>query len=274
MYIWMVIPTAIVIVAILLMAKVLQRTREQTLVQIRARDNAQEARHQEWKMQQEKRQQEWKEQQEKRLDQLEERLIAQLQTLREEVHTKEVQDNKRIDKLKNQYEAALSQVRMEYALAQLPRIEDTPLPGSLDSLQDNTDKKSHPLSLPGVDLSDRDLSHRYLSYANLQNARLTGANLFMTDFSGANLAGADLSNTNLSAANLTHADLHNANLEGANLLVADLNDANLSGANLRNARNLTKEQLKTAIIDSNGQLDCSHATSIPTLATSDRGNQS
>lgn len=259
--------TAIVIIAVLLMAKILQRTREQMLVQMRARDNAQEARHQEWKLQQEKRQQEWKEQQEKQLDQTEQRLMAQLQTLLEEVHTKEVQDSKRIDDMKRQYEVALSQVHMEYALAQLPRIEDTPLPGSLDALQEKADKKSQSLSLPGVDLSDRDLSHRYLSHANLQNARLAGANLFMTDFSGANLAGADLSNTNLSAANLTHANLHDANLDGANLLVADLNDANLVGANLQNARNLTEEQLKTAIIDSNDG-----NASAPILATSDHGN--
>lgn len=273
MYIWMGVLTAIVILAILLMAKILQRAREQMLVQVMARDNAQEARYQEWKAQQEKRQQEWKEQQDDRLDQIEKRLMAQLQALREELQTKEVQDNKRIDDLKRQYEAALSQAQMEYALAQLPRIEDTPLPGSLDILQEKADKKNHPLSLPGVDLSNRDLSHRYLSHANLQNARLIGANLFMTDLSGANLAGADLSNANLAAANLTHADLHNAKLEGANLLVTDLNDANLSGTNLHNIRNLTKEQLKTAIIDINGPLDSNdRSVSIPTLATSDHNN--
>jgi uncharacterized protein YjbI with pentapeptide repeats len=269
MYIWMILLTGIVIIAVLLMAKIFQRTREQMLVQMKARDNAQEARHQEWK----KRQQEWKEQQEQRLDQVEQRLMAQMQTLLDEMHTKEIQDSKRIDNLKRQYEAALSQAHMEYALAQLPRIEDTPLPGSLDALQEKVDKKSQPLSLPGVDLSNRDLSHRYLSHANLQNARLAGANLFMTDFSSANLAGADLSNTNLSAANLTHADLHDANLEGANLLVADLNDANLSGANLCHARNLTKEQLQTALIDSNVQLDSNDGiASVATFATSDHGN--
>jgi hypothetical protein len=254
MYIWMVVLTVSIILAVLLMAKILQRTREQILVQMMARDNAQEARYQEWKSLQEKRQQEWKEQQEKRLDQVEQRLMAQLQTLLEEVQTKEARDKKRIDELKHYYEDALSQAHMEYALAQLPRIEDTPLPGSLDIPQEQANKKNHPLSLPGVDLSNRDLSHRYLSHANLQNARLAGANLFMADLSGANLAGADLSNANLVAANLTHANLRDANLEGANLLVADLNDANLSGANLQNGRNLTQEQLKTAIIDINGLL--------------------
>jgi uncharacterized protein YjbI with pentapeptide repeats len=269
MYIWIIVLTAIVIIAVLVMAKILQRTSEQLLVQLRARDNAQEARYQEWKAQQEKRQQEWREQQEQRLDQVEQRLVTQLQTILEEVHTKEVQDNERIDDLRRQYEAALSQAHMEHALAQLPRIEDTPLPGgSFDALPEQADKKSQPLSLPGVDLADRDLSHRYLRHANLQNAHFTGANLFMADLSGANLVGADLSHTNLSAANLTHADLRDANLAGANFLVADLNDANLSGANLRNARNLTKEQLKTAIVDSDVLLDSSDGTSVPTLAAS------
>lgn len=272
MYIWMIILTVIVIVAVLMMVKILQHTREQLLVQLRARDHAQEARQREWKEQQEKRQQEWKEQQENQLNQVEQRLMAQMQTLLEEVHTKEIQDNRRIEDLKSQYEAALSQAHMEYALAQLPRIEDTPLPGSLDALQEKVEK-SHPLSLPGVDLSNRDLSHRYLSHANLENARLSGANLFMTDFSGANLAGADLSHTNLSAANLTHADLHDANLEGANLLVADLNDANLSGANLHNTRNLSAEQLRTAITDNNMQFDRNESIeSLHTSAIGDSNN--
>jgi len=244
MYIWMIVLNIIVIVGVWMMVKVQQRTREQLLVQLKARDHAQEAY-----------QQDWKAQQEKRLNQVEQRLMAQMHTLLEEVHTKEVQDSRRIDDLKRQYEAAVSQAHLEYTLAQLPRIEDMPLPASTDALQEGAEKKSQPLSLPGVDLSGHDLSHRYLSHANLQNARLARANLFMTDFSGANLAGADLSLSNLSAANLAHADLHDANLEEANLLVADLNDANLSGANLHNTRNLTREQLQTAIIDSDVQLN-------------------
>jgi uncharacterized protein YjbI with pentapeptide repeats len=152
--------------------------------------------------------------------------------------------------MKRQYEAAISQACLEYMLAQLPRVEDVPLPGSTGAFQAREEKRNHQLSLPGADLSNRDLSHRYLSHANLGNASLSGANLFMTDLSGANLAGADLSQANLSAANLTYADLHNANLEGANLLVADLDDANLYGTNLRNTRNLTAEQLRAAITGS------------------------
>lgn len=261
MDIWTIVLTVIVLVAILTMVKIQQRTREQLLVLQRARDNAQSAH-----------QQEWKEQQEKRLTQLEERLMTQMHTILEEMHIKEMQDSKRIDELKHQYETALAQAHTEYALAQLPRIEDTPLPGSADTLPDGAEK-NQPLALPGVDLSDRDLSHRYLSHANLQNVSLARANLFMADLSSANLVGADLSHTNLSAANLAHADLRGANLEGANLLVADLNDANLSGANLHTIRNLTTEQLQTAIIDENvtfNEIDGSDPSHVPFL--SDRNN--
>src|SRR5436853_7708161 len=100
MYIWMIVLTIIVIVAILMMVKIQQRAREQLLMQLRARDHAQEARQQEWKAQQEKHQQEWKAQQEKRLNQVEQRLIAQMHTLLEDEHTKEDQDIRPIDRLK------------------------------------------------------------------------------------------------------------------------------------------------------------------------------
>src|SRR2546421_12097647 len=111
MDIWVIVLTVIVIVTILVMARILQRTREQLLVQLEARDHAQEAHQQEWKEQQEMRQQEWKEQQEmlyqewkeqqeQCLTKLEERLVAQMHTLLKEVHTKEAQDSRRIDDLK------------------------------------------------------------------------------------------------------------------------------------------------------------------------------
>jgi hypothetical protein len=225
-----------VLVTILVMAKIQQRARDRLLVQQRAEDRAREMR-----------QQEWKEQQEMRFTQLEERLMAQMNSLLEEMHTNEIKYIRSIDDVKRQYEAAFSQVRLEYMLVQLPRIEDMPLSGNTEAFQTREEKKNHQLSLPGADLSKRDLSHRCLSHANLEKTSLSGANLFMTDLSGANLAGADLSQANLAAANLVRADLHNANLEGANLLVADLDDANLCGTNLCNTRNLTAEQLQTAI---------------------------
>jgi len=103
MYIWMIVLNIMVIVGIWMMVKIQQRTREQMLVQLRARDHAQEAH-----------QQEWKAQQEKRLNQVEQRLMAQMHTLLEDVHTKEVQDSRRIDDLTRQYEAAVSQAHLEY----------------------------------------------------------------------------------------------------------------------------------------------------------------
>ena len=250
MSIWIMALAIMVIITLLVVAKIQQRARDRLLVQQRAEDHAREKRQQEWREQQERRQQEWKGQQEQLITQLEERLMMQMDYFLEEMHAKETKYIKSIDDMKRHYGAALSQVRLECMLAQLPCIEDMPLPESTGAFQAREEKKNHQLSLPGVDLSNRDLSHRYLSHANLENALLSGANLFMTDLSGANLAGADLSQANLSAANLVHADLHNANLEGANLLVADLDDANLCGTNLCNTRNLTAEQLKTAIAGS------------------------
>ena len=250
MSVWIMVLAIIVIITLLGVAKIQQRARDRLLVQQRAEDHARERRQQEWKEQQEKRQQEWKEKQEQCITHLEERLMMQMDAFIEEMNTKETKYIKNIDDMKRQYEAALSQVRLECMLVQLPCIEDMPLPESTGAFQEREEKKNHQLSLPGVDLSNRDLSHRYLSHANLEKASLSGANLFMADLSGANLAGADLSQANLSAANLTQADLHNANLEGANLLVADLDDANLCGTNLRNTRNLTAEQLRKAITGS------------------------
>ncbi|GLV59998.1 hypothetical protein KDH_68210 [Dictyobacter sp. S3.2.2.5] len=77
----------------------------------------------------------------------------------------------------------------------------------------------------------------------------------MADLTGACLRDARLTHADLSAANLTHADLTNADLSGANLLVTDLYDTRLTGASLLQARNLTNEQIRGAIIDRYTRLD-------------------
>jgi uncharacterized protein YjbI with pentapeptide repeats len=104
-------------------------------------------------------------------------------------------------------------------------------------------------------LSQRDLSHRYLADADLQEANLTGANFGLSDLSGADLADANLSEVNLTGAKLVGANLRNAILTEANLLVADLEGAVLIGANLLGVRNLTPQQLASAIYDQTTQLD-------------------
>ncbi len=71
---------------------------------------------------------------------------------------------------------------------------------------------------------------------------------------GADLRGAFLYYANLSGAELYHADLSGANLFTANLSGADLVGADLRGAFLRDAQNLTQEQLDTACGNSNTKL--------------------
>lgn len=60
-----------------------------------------------------------------------------------------------------------------------------------------------------------------------------------TDFSGANLE----------AANLSYADCQNAIFRRLNFKNANLSGTNLKGADLSDARNLTRGQLRLAIID-------------------------
>ena len=65
---------------------------------------------------------------------------------------------------------------------------------------------------------------------------------------------ADLSEANLSEANLIEANLEGANLEGANFYRADLTGADLTGVDLREAKNLTQEQIDSAITDEDTKL--------------------
>jgi uncharacterized protein YjbI with pentapeptide repeats len=130
-------------------------------------------------------------------------------------------------------------------------------------------------TLTGANLRDTTLTGVYLSGAILAGAKLSGAELTGADLSGATLTDADLSlatltNTRLRRATLTNAYLRRATFNRADLSGAVLNDANLgrailTGANLRGAilaganlggatltdvRELTKEQIGVAIVDS------------------------
>ena len=66
-------------------------------------------------------------------------------------------------------------------------------------------------------------------------AKLGGADLRVSNLSGADLRGADLSKADLRMAILLGANLSGANLSGANLRYAVLQNADLSGANLDGA---------------------------------------
>ncbi len=85
--------------------------------------------------------------------------------------------------------------------------------------------------------------------ANLSGAHLSGMNL-----SGANLRGTNLNRADLSEATLSRADLSGATLNRAFLSGATLSGADLSRADLRGAKNLTREQIESAIINEHTQL--------------------
>jgi Pentapeptide repeats (8 copies) len=79
------------------------------------------------------------------------------------------------------------------------------------------------------------------------------------DLRRANLPKVQIPQAKLSGANLTEANLREANLVGATLREADLRKAHLSGADLRGVnllhlKNLTQEQIDSAIIDNDTKL--------------------
>ena len=74
---------------------------------------------------------------------------------------------------------------------------------------------------------------------------------FKLNLQGAFVRRTDLSYANLEGANLSDADCTNVNFRGANFKNTVLKGTILNGADMRDAANLTKEQIQTAIIDKN-----------------------
>jgi uncharacterized protein YjbI with pentapeptide repeats len=159
-------------------------------------------------------------------------LTKQVQSIQDAWQAWEAANSERIEALAQQYEAAVTRWSIEHEVAQLPRIDEIPLPSSATTPRQYVLADRQPARLFRADLSGRDLSHRYLGYADLREAQLVGTNFYMADLSGACLAGANLTGADLSGANLCAADLRHAILTDANLLAADLDEAVLSGANL------------------------------------------
>ena len=89
-----------------------------------------------------------------------------------------------------------------------------------------------------------DLSAARLRKASLRFSSLTAANL-----EGADLSDADLGGARLDGANFTRADLSRATLDRADFAGACLVEANLCGTQLIEARNLTQEQINSALGD-------------------------
>ena len=96
-------------------------------------------------------------------------------------------------------------------------------------------------------LARADLTGANLTEAHLADADLTGAVLWEANLTEAHLAGANLAGADLKDAKLTRARLPGANLAGASLW-----RANLTGAKLRDAYNLTQDQLDFACISKSG----------------------
>jgi hypothetical protein len=197
----------------------------------------------------------WALQQERLITDLETRFTAEFKEVQEARRKWEATDVARLETLAQDYQAAATKLRLEHELARIPRIEDTPLTTDANGQSRPTIINWRPTILFQADLRKLDLSHRYLGHADLRKAQLVDATLFMTNLSGANLSGADLSNADLSGADLSGADLHDTTLAGANLMVADLHNAVLTGANLHGVRNLTTQQLHSAIYDTTTLLD-------------------
>jgi uncharacterized protein YjbI with pentapeptide repeats len=79
-------------------------------------------------------------------------------------------------------------------------------------------------------------------------------NKFRLDVRGAYLRRTDLSHAKLERANLSRADFSNAVLRDADFKNAILEGTILRGADLTGAKNLTKDQLRKAILDPSTKL--------------------
>ncbi len=114
------------------------------------------------------------------------------------------------------------------------------------------------IDLAGVDLTSTNFTNANLIGANLSCANpdaeftytqdktcvnLGGANFQVVPLENANLSNDNLSRADLSYAQLDKANLSNTLLDGANLRDTVLDGVDLSRADLRNAQNLTQQQL-------------------------------
>ncbi len=203
-----------------------------------------------WERSQENSQRGWETRQERRIKELETNLTNWVEELQQTWQDSEAQDVGQIQALAEQLEVLKRHTHIEQVLDNLPRVEDTPI-----SMNGHIFPDWHPPILHDTDLSGRDLSYRYLRQADLRNARLVNTNFFMADLSEAFLSAANLTDADLSGANLSGADLRDAILTGANVQVADLKNTILTDANLLDVRNLTTQQLHSAVYDSSTMLN-------------------
>lgn len=242
------------IIGALIALKLQRNNVNRTQIQLRGWENAQESHQRNWEMQQEK-----------YIAELGKGFNRQLEQVQQDWEDWKARDKKRIETLARQYEESEIQLHVKRELARLPLVEDTPLILDARHQHRHSFPGWQPPTLQGANLSDYDLSNRFLGQADLRNAQLKRTNFYMADLSGACLAGANLSGAYLAGANLSGADMRDATLTGANLLVTDLHGAVLIGTNLLGVRNLTPQQLDTAIYDATTQQDVKEEGTQPRL---------
>ena len=93
-----------------------------------------------------------------------------------------------------------------------------------------------------------------LSWAHIPRVDLSRTVLEHAKFRGTVLREADLRSSNLSYAYFREADLRRADMRGVNFQGTDIEGADLRGADLRGAKNLTREQIESAVIDETTRL--------------------
>src|SRR5438128_1784550 len=99
------------------------KIQERRLLKIQAQQEA-------WERAQEGHQRIWEVRQAKHGLELEKKLGAQVQQVQNAWQTWEAQDAQRAQTLAQQYDTAAALLSMEYEVARLPRVEETPLPTS------------------------------------------------------------------------------------------------------------------------------------------------
>ena len=108
-----------VIIGVWIALKVQQRH----LLNIQAQQEA-------WERAQEGHQRGWEVRQEKHTSELEKKLIVQVQEIRHEWRRWEAKDAQRAQAWEQRHESATAQLSLEYELARLPNVEETPLPAN------------------------------------------------------------------------------------------------------------------------------------------------
>ena len=141
----------------------------------------------------------------------------------------------------NLQNADLSSTNIQNANLDSANLQDAILQGA--NLQDARLDRAN---LQNADLGWANLQNAELFRANLQNAFPSTANLQDARLARANLQNAELFRANLQNAELFRANLQDANLDSANLQNTDLGWANLQNAFLKDAQNLTPQQIKSA----------------------------